>query len=145
MDMETGTFLELGPQPGDVVECVSDWGNSNYTNGKHYLVNEDGLIENDRGSNKIGARSVFRIVSRCAQVREEKGPVRTVTRKEILPGVYGRIAVCENDYKHSVLIRLADAGGEYDEKETGHYFSTDQLTAAIATLTEIRDALEQNQ
>lgn len=56
---------------------------------------------------------------------EPTGPVRTVTRKEIVPGVYGNVEVYGvGDF----YIRQSNAT---------------ELRAAITTLTEIADALEQ--
>lgn len=53
------------------------------------------------------------------------GPVRTVTRKEIVPGVYGKVRV-------------------YDDGAVFMYATTDRadLTAAIETLTAIKEAME---
>jgi len=55
------------------------------------------------------------------------GPVRTVTRKEIVPGVYGNVIVW-NDGSGDVSVMNMRTATE--------------LRAAIATLTEIADALE---
>lgn len=63
-------------------------------------------------------------------------PVRTVTRTEIVPGVYGRIGVGLADSK-SVLLGITGHMNAYAQ------FSRPELTAAIATLTTIRDALEE--
>ena len=54
------------------------------------------------------------------------GPVRTVTRKEIVPGVYGDVVVGDD---HGIFI-----------PDTMH--TAAELRAAITTLTEIADALE---
>jgi len=60
------------------------------------------------------------------------GPVRTVTRKEIVPGVYGKIEV------------ESRVGGVRIEMQEQFYCDQNvaELRAAIATLTEIADALE---
>ena len=61
------------------------------------------------------------------------GPVRTVTRKEIVPGVYGLVTV-ENRVGGCRLALPRD-----------NFFCADnvgELRAAIATLTEIADAME---
>ena len=60
------------------------------------------------------------------------GPVRTVTRttREIVPGVYGKVQIGEPcNIGISVFMN--------------HVFTRDQLRAAIATLTEIAQALEE--
>lgn len=61
------------------------------------------------------------------------GPVRTVTRKEIVPGKFGLVRVIEGhpDGMHVDLVRSLTLT---DDTE---------LRAAIATLTEIADALEE--
>lgn len=68
---------------------------------------------------------------------EKDGPVRTVTRKEIVPGVYGHIWVDEVDgdivkigMRNNALKKL-DAVG----------LSSGELSELIETLTQIRDAL----
>ena len=55
------------------------------------------------------------------------GPVRTVTRKEIVPGVYGNVIVW-NDGSGDVSVMNMRTATE--------------LRAAVATLSEIADALE---
>lgn len=58
----------------------------------------------------------------------------TVTRKDIVPGVHGDVEVSEDDtYQGGVGIYI------------NTIMDVTSLSAAIATLTEIRDALEQNQ
>ena len=55
------------------------------------------------------------------------GPVRTVTRKEIVPGVYGNVIVWNDGSGDVSVINMRTAT---------------ELRAVIATLTEIADALE---
>lgn len=64
------------------------------------------------------------IIAEWTDDPQQDSPVRTVTRKEIVPGVYGNVVV---DYE----------GGIRMDTTT----SADDLTAAIETLTAIRDAL----
>ena len=59
----------------------------------------------------------------------KEGPVRTVTKKEIVPGVYGAVEIYDGQ------------SGRVGIKWHG-FTSRDELTAAIETLTQIRDALE---
>jgi hypothetical protein len=63
------------------------------------------------------------------KVKNTQGPVRTVTRKEIVPGVYGCVKVHDPGSKF-VRINMDDALG------------VAELRAAAATLIEIADALE---
>jgi hypothetical protein len=62
------------------------------------------------------------------------GPVRTVTRKEIVPGAYGRVMVSKS---------ITDASHICVELTGGIAFSRAELTAAIDTLTQIRDAMQE--
>ena len=57
------------------------------------------------------------------------GPVRTVTRKEIVPGNYGAVALHRADDGIDISVGL-------------HSDDLSGIRAAIATLTEIADALE---
>lgn len=59
-------------------------------------------------------------------------PVRTVTRKEIVPGAYGRVHVTSADDGVDIEANL-------------HSDDIASIRAAIATLTEIADALEDTQ
>lgn len=61
-----------------------------------------------------------------------RGPVRTVTRKEIVPGVYGRVRV--NDGGKAGMVGLW-----FD----GHYFKPAELRAAAATFIELAAALDE--
>jgi hypothetical protein len=63
------------------------------------------------------------------------GPVRTVTRKEVVPGVYGAVRVYSaSDMRARVYI----GHSEFREPLS---LEPDELRAAAATLTEIADAL----
>jgi hypothetical protein len=73
------------------------------------------------------------------------GPVRTVTRKEIVGGVYGRLYIdrqAGGDGRR-ILIDLANINGERKDGAVSQGWSYDELRAAIATLTEIADALDE--
>jgi hypothetical protein len=109
-----GTLEEIGAQVGDVVEYVKTGVISTITryNGNRFF----GSGENPDAPYSNGQ---FRIVTRAA-----KSPVRTVTRKEIVPGVYGDVEVYETGAVSVSFMRTVE-----------------DLTAAIATLTEIRDAM----
>lgn len=62
----------------------------------------------------------------------QDGPVRTRTVTEIVPGVYGHVHV-EDHPDAGIMVGIV----------TNNY-SADELTAAIETLTQIRDALKEN-
>lgn len=66
--------------------------------------------------------------------KPEVGPVRTVTttRQEIVPGVYGNVVV--ESRVNGFRIKMTEA----------FYCDPEDLTAAIATLTAIRDAMQAN-
>ena len=137
---EKGTLKAIGAKVGDVVECVSgipffDYGNFRcrkiYTGddipGVHHLYNIKygiGSFGDDDGT--------WRIISRASD--KPTSPVRTVTttRKDVVPGVYGRLRVSAS---------ITDSDDVCIEIVGGMAFSGQELTAAIATLTEIRDAL----
>lgn len=135
--METGTLKELNVQPGDiVVHCGGDF-EGNFTclkivpqgvfKGQWEMTSAEygcGIFDHLDGDQ-------WRIISRASEA--PTGPVRTVTRKELVYGKYGRVNLspsitCVSD----VCIELRD----------GSAFSASELRAAIATLTEIADALE---
>ena len=136
---EQGTLKEIGAQVGDVVEWPGMC---------QYDIMQDGSVLSIPGRIKLtdgieyhGRH--FRIISRASD--KPTSPVRTVTttRKEVVPGVYGRISIHKNAHDDGrVLVRLADSAGEVNLENCGHYMTSEELTAAIATLTEIRDALE---
>lgn len=131
---EQGTLKEIGAKPGDVVELVENGIASGSGVGERGTVEIiDGefftIGEMQRGDD-FGHK--FRIVSRASD--KPTSPVRTVTttRREIVPGVYGRLRVSAS---------ITDSDDVCIEIVGGMAFSGQELTAAIATLTEIRDAL----
>lgn len=132
--VENGTLKELNVQPGDVVQCVDPGcAHLSYKKGKNYTVGEDDEVGNDVEANE--EYGTFRIVSRA--LGAPTGPVRTVTRKEIVPGEYGGVEVTHVDY-------ATDAHGANVCIRIDNGFGPDSLRAAIATLTEIADALEES-
>lgn len=134
-----GTLEEIGAQVGDVVEY-----HGRGVPGGHRTVasdkpNSNGWWMATDGKEMWQDSPYFRIVTRAA-----KSPVRTVTRKEIVPGIYGKVSV------HQLR---PDNGGYYiamvdsltHKESTVHSPMTEaDLTAAIKTLTEIRDAMQDN-
>ena len=125
-----GTLEEIGAQVGDVVEYVPAGGHSTIvriSGGRYY--NEESKGDTDH----FCAAPHFRIITKAA-----KSPVRTVTRKEIVPGVYGRICIDKSEDTEKVALCFT---GQYAPTGVSVLTASD-LTAAIATLTEIRDAME---
>ena len=157
--LEQYTLAELNVKPGDVVECVADAGLRNYVKGKQYTINSDGETIQEDGIAYNGSLSKFRIISRASdrtegyQPSEEElsraayakgidyatpSPVRTVTRTEIVPGVYGIVDLAGVD-KDMVQIRLQSTAA------LKTWFTASDLTAAIQTLTQILGAMEDKQ
>lgn len=115
-----GTLQEIGARVGDVVG--NSWGTIGRT------VDQD-MIYNWTGAD-------YRIVSRAqpAAPAATDGPVRTVTRKEIVPGVYGEVEVVLGNSAENIGIRIEAV-----------YFTHEDMTAIIETLTQIRDAMQEQQ
>lgn len=134
---EVGTLKEIGAQVGDVVEWIFDSETTATYEVMSIRESMYGMQAHLKGyGGGVFTHQKFRIVSRANQALT--GPVRTVTttRKEIVPGVYGRLTV-------------GDVNGQCVRVEVGrskvsdliNWWTADELTQAIATLTEIRDAL----
>lgn len=122
-----GTLEEIGAQVGDTVEFIKGgrYGPHEHGVGQHATIPIRGnVFFEGLGEFTRSYDAVFRIVTRAA-----KSPVRTVTRKEIVPGAYGWVTVSD-ETADGVRIGFAVAR-----------MSKSDLTAAIATLTEIRDAM----
>lgn len=70
------------------------------------------------------------------------GPVREVvtTRREVVPGVYGRLEVVDSD-QDRVHLRLAAKGGITLASNSTHVLSRDELDQLITNLTALRDVL----
>jgi hypothetical protein len=71
---------------------------------------------------------------------EPTGPVRTVTRKEIVPGIYGKLNVTGTYQKSRVTLDWVTDDFYTAPPIVG--LDASELRAAAATLTEIADALE---
>lgn len=125
-----GLKLEVGKyyrdQNGRKIGPIVDHGWSdgfNFYGGKRMgFYNEEGRRQNN----------IDYIVSEWQDA--PTGPVRTVTRKEIVPGVYGMVKVttCPSSPLGVVGINLTSDG----------WWTAADIRAAIATLTEIAQALE---
>lgn len=131
---ETGTLQEIGAKVGDVVLYVGDGETTYNAERKITGTHENGKTYHDDqhwgGSVSMRVSGPWRIISRASETKPS--PVRTVTttRKEIVPGVYGRVVV----ERESNGDMVTDARNMQTAAE---------LTEAIATLTEIRDAMVQ--
>ena len=121
-----GTLKEIGAKVGDVVEYIET---GNATTITHMM---DGAFYGTGINTKSPycSRSIFRIISRASD--KPASPVRTVTRKEIVPGVYGEV-------------KVHDPGSKYVRINIDAAMDITSLTAAIETLTQIRDAMEDKQ
>ena len=121
-----GTLEEIGAQVGDVVTFADGTFKHTITH-----VNADGsycsyISSPSDIANPSRTANDWRIITRAA-----KSPVRTVTRKEIVPGVYGKVVVTTEE-------------GCYPAISVTDCIDISDLTAAIKTLTEIRDAMQDN-
>ena len=75
---------------------------------------------------------------------KQEGPVirEVVERVTIKPGVYGKVSVHELTCLEDGYVYLALIPGDYAKPNTVHVLVNDDvLTAAISTLTDIRDAM----
>lgn len=70
-----------------------------------------------------------------------EGPVRTVTRREVVEGVYSRIEVLKPESTREAQIRFATRIGS-DKGGTVHIMTSTELKAAAAVLLELAGALE---
>ena len=134
MKLEVGKFYK--DIKGRKCKCVLD-------DGTHpdeaYMVVREGMDHpiwhyQDGRANAVGYEYDL-IAELPAEPAETPGPVRTVTRKEIVPGVYGGVEVAHVDY-------ATEAHGANVCIRIDNGFGTDSLRAVIATLTEIADAME---
>ena len=122
---EIGTMKELNLNVGDVVVFHKTYGDMyphyegvSFTARNKFSVFSDEINE---GFSHIDCEHIFKVVSRA----KPKGPVQTVTRKEIVPGVYGQVHI-----KHHLEVSM------FPTKNPA------ELRAAAETLIEIADALE---
>ena len=131
---EVGTLAEIGAQVGDVVEYqrirfdvveVAASGNGRFSLRR---------VDRNQLESWDGDDNTWRIIRRASDAKPApQGLVITETVKRIVPGVYGRVRVSN---------AMTDASDTCIELMGGIAFSAPELRAAIATLTEIADALE---
>lgn len=102
-----------------------------YVKGKRGRWLENGRPEDDYTAEKFGP-----IISAWSE-----GPVRTVTRREVAPGVYGRVAV-ETDVSGFVSICLTEPrGGSYKESHARSFTASDLRSAAMI-FSQIAEAMD---
>jgi hypothetical protein len=90
----------------------------------------DGRFWSTSGIYRKGTNDTCDIIAEWTE-----SPVREVTRKEIVPGVYGQIRVYDETCEpgHVCL----------GSKSVAYHWTVAELTAAIDTLTQIRDAMQE--
>ena len=129
MKIEAGKYYKTrdGRKVGPTIE--NDFPNSYYpfkTSGGLYVM-ADGTANNG-----------WNFDSKSDLVAEwSEGPVRTVTRKEIVPGTYGRVAVGQ-PYGSTVPVSV----GSSILAPWAQGLTPAELRAAAATFVELADALE---
>lgn len=142
VDLVSKPLVDLNVQAGDVVE-------DSITSDVYEIldVSNDGVFGKSRKDGKVLKLYMLakgRIVSRAQP--QPKGPVitETVTTevKRIVAGVYGKVYVHGDDGYGKIMVGLTD---ETDDRDLDGYdcatMSCDDLTAAIETLTQVRDAM----
>lgn len=139
---EVGTLAEIGAQVGDVVV------NNQYRSITYFVCRDDvGLYacKHQSGIRLHGWNSTtwgWRIIRRDSDANPA-GPVITATVKRIVPGVYGRVSVHELGVNDGKCVHLALVMDDLHKRGTVHaMMNAAEIRAAIATLTEIADALE---
>lgn len=125
MYKEVGTLADIGAKVGDKVEFVhrgkNDLGYFMPETGSTHVVDEVGKAY---GMSPRNDDSIWRIISRA-----NKSPVREVTRKEIVPGVYGKVSVFKDDPHINHFIEVSD------------YMSRDDLIAARDVFNQLIEAM----
>lgn len=131
--LEEGSLKEIGAKVGDVVEwCGNDMRENEFVSYEIDSVN--GAYYHAKGSPAcimMMSSDHWRIISRASD--NPKSPVRMVTRKEIVPGVYGGVEVVASSDDCHVWVCI-------NEKNP---MSANELRAAAKTLTDIADALDE--
>lgn len=123
---------------GDTVEAVESYPGQ-FTKGRRYTVRKyspGGVIfveKDDKGSTANGWNACkFKLVTLPS-------PIRTVTRREIVPGVYGEVEVEKHDtFPESILIKICDVRGAF------HTMDADELREAAHLFNQIAEVLEEN-
>ena len=137
MSVTVGTLEQICVKPGDVVRFHKARPGFEEYESRHkfrdFVIDNKGAAVSDCGEYHFynSVSHTFRLIKRASAT----GPVRTVTRKEIVPGVYDGVEITHVDtdgHGRAVNVCIGMDNG----------FGPEGLRAAIATLTEIADALE---
>lgn len=114
---EVGTLKEIGAQHGD--QC--GYGNGEWLKCTISMRDGEYYAKGEESDGELGGDQ-WRIITRA-----QPGPVRTVTRHEIVAGKYGNVTVWGDGWPSVKGVS-----------------NIDELTDAIQTLTAIRDAMQSN-
>lgn len=137
MSVTVGTLEQIGVKLGDVVRFHKARPGFEEYESRHkfrdFIIDGKGAAVSGCGEYHFynSVSHTFRLIKRASATC----PVRTVTRKEIAGGRYGRLTVAPAE-NGNVAVKFNGALGGYS------MVSAAELRAAIATLTEIADALE---
>lgn len=116
---------------GDVVECLVDCQDA-FTKGGEYKVQSVGPdIVNVERDDSGYPNSLMKEYFRLAEPIES--PVRTVTRREIVPGTYGCVEVEMHSYGMNVVADFS-----------GGRCTAEELREAAHILNQIAEVLEEN-
>ena len=130
LQLEAGKFYRTrdGRKVGPITETRSMYG-------YRWSVTGVDALWNDRGidGNAPSGLQPSDIIAEWSDAPAETGPVRTVTRREIVPGDYGHVWVGEGMVQEALI------------KIERSFMTAAELRAAIAILAEIADALEDQQ
>lgn len=133
MKLEVGKYYKT--RDGRKVGPMLLWGDIEYPFSDHPISGTS--IWKDDGSSTYHRQE-------CTIISEwpSDSPVRTVTRKEIVPGVYGKVSI-HHLYTDEGFPLVAISDCDSHKVRTVHVAMTPtELRAAAATLIEIADALE---
>ena len=72
-----------------------------------------------------------------------EGPIRTVTRREIVPGVYGRLEVCVPYLDSCMSVLLVDRGGNRHDQI--NYLDATELREAAHLFNQLAEVLEEDE
>lgn len=97
------------------------------------LVQENGKFGNDEDSPSLDLISEWK--------DEAPSPIRNVTRREIVAGVYGRLHVSRDFSMGDKSLRIALSDSQGDADPAGHYWNLDELDEVIHTLSQIREVI----
>ena len=121
---------------GDRVECLENC-DDQFTKGNTYIIDRIvgdriRVCRDDQGEPNGWMKKYFRLVNRSSE-----GPIRTVTRREIVPGTYGVVEVNNHDtYPNWALVRVCGVRGVHRE------LNADELREAAHTFNQLAEALE---